>query len=88
MRLPMLIANKLIDCTVDEIRTERARPTRPKVCPNSVIKSNNTEMYIAAVSNTGLDFSVPNNFEIKMELIVIGIMLNIIICDAGIDCVK
>jgi hypothetical protein len=45
-------------------------------------------MYIAVLTNTGLDFSLPNKFEIKMELNVIGIMLNIIICDAGIDCIK
>ena len=45
-------------------------------------------MYIAAVSNTGLDFSLPNNFEIKTEFNVIGIMLNIIICDACIASVK
>jgi hypothetical protein len=45
-------------------------------------------MYIAAVTNTGLDFSLPNDFEIKTELNVIGITLNIIICEASIACVK
>ena len=72
------IRKRVIDCTVGEITKERARPIRPRICPNPIIKSNNVEIYTADVNNTGLDFSLPNNLEISMELIVIGITYGII----------